>query len=188
MSKLSAESKRRTSHEKQIDTRTRSFNAHPGSRRKSTPRLSSSQLLSHDRWCFGGKRILFQFPSFVGAINLGLHRLSLFLKQRQSLPNECVAQLPQHLEHFNDRTAGIPQMRRPSQTEEIDMKRTMTFAIATAVFALTLSALPRPAAASSTTSAAPGPTSELVRKAGGDKLKYMEVGLAVDTLLSVLLP
>jgi hypothetical protein len=67
------------------------------------------------------------------------------------------------------------------------MKSKMTLGLAVAMFALTVSALPRPAAASSITSV-PGATSELVRKAGGDKLKYMEVGLAIDTLLSVLLP
>ena len=67
------------------------------------------------------------------------------------------------------------------------MKSKMTLRLAVAMLALTVSALPRPAAASSITSV-PGVTSELVRKAGGDKLKYMEVGLAIDTLLSVLLP
>ena len=67
------------------------------------------------------------------------------------------------------------------------MKSKMTLGLAAAMLTLTLSASSRPAAASSTTSV-PGATSELVRKAGGDKLKYMEVGLAIDTLLSVLLP
>jgi len=67
------------------------------------------------------------------------------------------------------------------------MKSKMTLGLAAAMLTLTLSASSRLAAASSTTSV-PGATSELVRKAGGDKLKYMEVGLAVDTLLSVLLP
>lgn len=49
----------------------------------SPQRLSSGRLLSHDRWGFGwvGQRILFRFPFFVGAINLGFYRLSLCLGQ-----------------------------------------------------------------------------------------------------------
>jgi hypothetical protein len=67
------------------------------------------------------------------------------------------------------------------------MKSKMTLGLATAMSTLTLSAFPHPAAASSTASSAPAATTELVRKAGGDKLKYMTVILAVDTL-SALLP
>jgi hypothetical protein len=92
---------------------------------------------------------------------------------------------PATLDSFNNRRKRV-RMRQFRQ-EGFLMKSKMTLGLAAAMLTLTLSALARPAAASSTT-AAPEATSELVRKAGGDKVKYMEVGLAVDTLLSVLLP
>jgi hypothetical protein len=67
------------------------------------------------------------------------------------------------------------------------MKKKMTLRLAVAILTLTLSAFPHYAVASSSTSAVSGATSELVR-AGGDKVKYMAVRIAVDILLSALLP
>ena len=66
------------------------------------------------------------------------------------------------------------------------MKRQMKLALATLIFALTLSAFPHNAAAS-TTSAAPPPDS-MLRKAGGSPLIYLTFGLAAGILSSVLLP
>lgn len=86
-----------------------------------------------------------------------------------------------------------PFMTRRKQTEapnrkgELPMKSKLTLALAAAMFTLTLSAFPHHAVAGSTTAVVSGATSDLVR-AGGDKVKYMAVGLAVDILLSALLP
>lgn len=65
------------------------------------------------------------------------------------------------------------------------MKKTMTLALAASIFALTLSAFPHHAAAS-TTSTPPPSDSPLLRKAGGEPVKYMAVELAVEILSSVL--
>jgi hypothetical protein len=65
------------------------------------------------------------------------------------------------------------------------MKRKMTLALAALTLILTLSAFPQDASASATS--AP-PSDSLMRKAGGGPVVYMEVGLAADILLSVLLP
>lgn len=68
------------------------------------------------------------------------------------------------------------------------MKSKKTLVLAALILALTLSAFPHNAAASST--ATPPSDSQSIRKAGGEKLKYMAtaVVLAADILFSAVLP
>ena len=68
------------------------------------------------------------------------------------------------------------------------MKSKKTLVLAASILTLTLSAFPHDAAASST--ATPPSDSQALRKAGGDKVKYMEtaVVLAAGILLSAVLP
>ncbi|MGA7107999.1 MAG: hypothetical protein WBV28_08460 [Terracidiphilus sp.] len=67
------------------------------------------------------------------------------------------------------------------------MKTKMTRALASSIFALTLSAFPHHAAASSTTNPSAA-DSQIVRKSGGTNLLYVQVVLATDILFSTLLP
>jgi hypothetical protein len=66
------------------------------------------------------------------------------------------------------------------------MKSKMTLGLAAAMLTLTLSAFPRPAAASSTT--APPTVPEVLKPIGGKPVKYLLVELAADILLSAPLP
>jgi hypothetical protein len=66
------------------------------------------------------------------------------------------------------------------------MKSQKTLALAASIFALALSAFPLHAAADSTTATPAVP--EVLRASGDKPVKYMAVGLAVDILLSALLP
>lgn len=63
------------------------------------------------------------------------------------------------------------------------MKKTMTLALAASIFALTLSAFPHHAAAS-TTSVSQADSE--IRRAGGGPVVYLTVGLAAEILSSVL--
>jgi Spy/CpxP family protein refolding chaperone len=67
------------------------------------------------------------------------------------------------------------------------MKKKMTLALAASILALTVSAFPHQAVASSTTSPSTS-DSQLVRKSGGSNLLYVQVILAAGSLLSALLP
>ena len=67
------------------------------------------------------------------------------------------------------------------------MKSKMTLALASSILTVTLSAFPPQAAASSTT-VAPSSGSQMLRVGGDKPVKYMQVELAVDILLSALLP
>jgi Spy/CpxP family protein refolding chaperone len=66
------------------------------------------------------------------------------------------------------------------------MKSNKTLVLAASMLALTLSAFPHQAAASSTT--APTAVSEISKPIGGKPVKYMLVALAADILLGALLP
>jgi hypothetical protein len=69
------------------------------------------------------------------------------------------------------------------------MKSKKTLVLAGLILALTLSAFPHDAAAGATT-APPQASSDITRKGGDSKVKYMEtvVVLAADILLSAVLP
>jgi hypothetical protein len=83
--------------------------------------------------------------------------------------------------------AGADQPKTPNRKGESLMKSKKTLALATSILTLTISAFPHHAAAGTTT-APPTAGSQLLRKAGGTNLKYLQIVLAADTLLSALLP
>jgi len=67
------------------------------------------------------------------------------------------------------------------------MKSKKTLVLAGSILALTLWAFPHDAAAGTTTAALQA-NSDLTRKAGGEKLIYIQLALATGTLFSLLVP
>ncbi|MGB7264341.1 MAG: hypothetical protein WBC92_02435 [Terracidiphilus sp.] len=66
------------------------------------------------------------------------------------------------------------------------MKKNMTLSLAALILAVTLTAFPNVAAADTTT-APTASASQIVRKAGGSNLIYVQLVLAAGSLLSTLL-
>jgi hypothetical protein len=85
---------------------------------------------------------------------------------------------------------GADQPEAPNRKGESVMKSKKTLVLAASIFALTLSAFPHHAAASSTTAPTSSDTSA-IRKAGGSNLiylQYVQVELLTGILSSALLP